>query len=117
MGSCWNPRQRGRVIAAQRVYFRARLSRSRSEGRTGLLAGNTRALAQRQRFLERDLNRGWTTARLDRLRHQPIDPELHPEDSEQLELLEQIEPVLARARGKVYSPTFTPLPRTATPSE
>ncbi len=90
------------VIAAQRVYSVLASRDLDLKGELVLLAGNTRALAQRQRFLERDLNRGWTTARLDRLRHQPIDPELHPEDSEQLELLEQIEPVLARARGKVY---------------
>jgi succinylglutamate desuccinylase len=66
------------------------------------LAGNLSALAVGRRFVDRDLNRAWTDARLELLRS---DDKLNGvvEDREQLELLEEIESVVATTRGPVYA--------------
>ena len=66
------------------------------------LAGNLSALQLGRRFVDRDLNRAWTDARLERLRS---NGKLNGavEDREQLELLEEIESVVGAARGPVYA--------------
>lgn len=78
--------------------------RPRAEALAGefvALVGNTRALARGRRYLERDLNRAWTEARLAELRRSG--PQAWgPEDREQMELLEAIEAATSRARGAVY---------------
>lgn len=66
------------------------------------LAGNLSALAVGQRFVDRDLNRAWTAARLDKLRRQQS-PSEAVEDQEQMELLGEIESAVAEARGTVYA--------------
>jgi succinylglutamate desuccinylase len=65
------------------------------------LAGNREALALGRRFVDRDLNRAWSDERIDRLRAAPEEV-TNAEDHEQLELLDAIEGVVARARGPVY---------------
>ena len=73
-----------------------------ARGELVLLAGNLGALRRRERYLTRDLNRGWTDARLDALRDAARDDERCPEDREQLELAAAIEQVRAEARGPLY---------------
>jgi succinylglutamate desuccinylase len=66
------------------------------------LAGNVSALAMGRRFVDRDLNRAWTTARIEALRAQVPVPEC-VEDREQMELLDEIEAIVDDARGPVFA--------------
>ena len=70
-----------------------------ARGELVLLAGNLGALRRRERYLARDLNRGWTDARLAALRDAAHEDERCPEDREQLELVEAID--LGRAVAPV----------------
>jgi succinylglutamate desuccinylase len=85
----------GRVLA--RLGARSRDMR----GDFVALAGNRAALEVGRRFIHMDLNRAWTDDRLERLRATG-DVEGLAEDQEQLELLEQMEAVVRRARGPVF---------------
>jgi hypothetical protein len=79
-----------------------------------MLAGNLGALERNRRFLDHDLNRGWSAERLAALRRRPAGGALDPpverplehamdhEDREQLELGEAIEQAVAGARGPAY---------------
>jgi succinylglutamate desuccinylase len=90
------------VHALRRVLRALESRRADMTGRLVALAGNVSALEAGRRFLDRDLNRAWTTTRLTRLRHlghagQSV------EDREQIELLEALEGVLGSAHGPVYA--------------
>lgn len=63
-------------------------------------AGNLPALAERRRFLARDLNRGWSAAAIERLFALPV-AQRSPEDRQQLELLRCFDEVIADASGPV----------------
>jgi len=71
-----------------------------------MLAGNLGALERNRRFLDHDLNRGWSDERLAALRRAPpAGTPGHPldhEDQEQLELCAAIEQAVASARGPAY---------------
>jgi succinylglutamate desuccinylase len=89
------------ILALQRVL-------DAMEGREGdvsgdfvALAGNRAALAERRRYLARDLNRSWISAGLEATAAMGPD-EASPEDLEQIELLEALEVAMAGARGPVY---------------
>lgn len=84
------------VAAARLVLARLQGEQTPLHGELLVLLGNRAALLQHQRYVQRDLNRGWTEAHLARLRSAGTEPEA--EDLEQLELLELIEPALADAR-------------------
>lgn len=89
------------VHALLRVVDRLAPRRGEMRGELVALAGNRAALAAGRRFLARDLNRGWTPARVERLRAQArLDG--GAEDVEQVELLATIEEVVEQARGPVY---------------
>lgn len=88
------------VQAAQRVLGRLQEQELPIAGRFVALTGNLGALAVARRFLQRDLNRGWSQAAIDNLRRRP-DAQLSPEDREQRELLQRFEQVLATATGPV----------------
>jgi len=64
-----------------------------------MLAGNVGALERGVRFLDHDLNRGWTPERLAALRSGAA---MDAEDREQLELADAVESALAAARGPAY---------------
>lgn len=64
-----------------------------------MLAGNVGALERGVRFLDHDLNRGWTSERLAALRSGAA---MDAEDREQLELADAVERALAGARGPAY---------------
>lgn len=72
------------------------------QGRFVALAGNIAALQSGRRFVDRDLNRAWTSARIVRLRTEGTAGGT-VEDREQVELLEEIEHVLQSADGPVYA--------------
>ncbi len=100
----------GRVAAA----LATRPETCALRGDVVMLAGNLAALARGRRFIDHDLNRGWSDARLAALREHaaaaPADgavagapgPALEREDREQLELADAIEQALAAARGPAY---------------
>lgn len=66
------------------------------------LAGNLPALRSGQRFVDKDLNRLWTPARVARLKSQAPGPDASVEARQQHGLLQQIGSVSARARGPLY---------------
>lgn len=86
--------------AVQRVLQRLQELALPGRGRVVALAGNLGALARGQRFLGRDLNRGWGTASLAAMQLRRGAERL-PEDDEQAALLAQFEAVLATATGPV----------------
>ena len=90
------------VHAVRRVLDKLDDRRDEMAGRIVALAGNISALAAGRRFVDRDLNRAWTTARLAELRTNG-DGRASVEDREQIELLAEIETVLSESPESVYA--------------
>ncbi|MCP5110145.1 MAG: hypothetical protein GY953_04855, partial [bacterium] len=90
------------VHALRRVLDSLRDRQSEMSGRMIAFAGNVTALHAGRRFVDRDLNRAWTTARLKTLR-QNGNAGATVEDREQVELLDEIELVLRAATGAVFA--------------
>lgn len=86
------------VLACERVIAHLEEHQPAVRGRFLALRGNQRALGERRRFLERDLNRGWGGAAIDALQRLPED-ERSPEDHEQAELLQAFRDVERSAAG------------------
>jgi succinylglutamate desuccinylase len=63
------------------------------------LAGNLEALRTEQRFVERDLNRGWTAERMEALR---LDGPRGAEDREMLALQDSLDHARSAARGDLF---------------
>jgi predicted deacylase len=70
-----------------------------SHGDFHAMAGNLEALRAAQRFVERDLNRGWTVERMERLR---LEGARGVEDREMLALQEALEQAREAARGDLF---------------
>jgi len=94
--------------AARRVIDRLACDRPPCRGRIVALAGNLRALARRQRFIDEDLNRLWTVERVI-AGHGGIHSEpataagaASAEEGELVELLAAIRSILAEAKGPMY---------------
>jgi len=85
------------VLAALACLGRLQGSQRSIRGDVVALAGNLGALAARRRFLDRDLNRGWTAG----LAARPATGR-EAEDAEQAELVTALDDALAGARGPVY---------------
>lgn len=90
----------GGVLAARRVLTHLQASSLLQQGEVTVLAGNMRALRGGKRFLERDLNRGWSDEQVDGLMRRAPNT-LDAEDREQRELFEAIEAVRRQAHGPV----------------
>jgi succinylglutamate desuccinylase len=90
------------VHALLRVFSKIGDRVEHMSGRLVAFAGNISALEAGRRFVDRDLNRAWTTERLARLRREGGDGTT-VEDREQMELLSEIEQVLRAADGPVYA--------------
>ncbi|MGH7725379.1 MAG: succinylglutamate desuccinylase/aspartoacylase family protein [Candidatus Eiseniibacteriota bacterium] len=100
------------LLAAERVLERIAaedlVGRGQFDGSFVVLAGNRTALERGVRYVDRDLNRGWTQATVAGLgtpAGTPPDASASPhavEDAEQRELWHELEGVLAAARGGVY---------------
>lgn len=97
--------ERAGVEASHRV---ARVLASRAElleGSVVFLAGNLQALALGRRFVDRDLNRAWTSEGVAALQRRSIEDSGEPplaEDAEQRELMAVLDEILAEAEGLVY---------------
>jgi succinylglutamate desuccinylase len=90
------------VHAVRRVLAALEGRLDKLEGSLVALAGNLAALEAGRRFVDRDLNRAWTRARLEQLRSNRT-AGASVEDREQVELLDAIEAVLHRAGGPVFA--------------
>ena len=89
------------VLAAERVWLRMQKRRAALRGEVVLLRGNTRALEQRVRYINADLNRQWTTENVRAAELERGTPEVS-ELLEQRELLTVIREAINRARGEIY---------------
>jgi len=97
------------VRAAERVLAALAASQIEVRGELVALRGNVRALAQGRRFLQRDLNRGWTRDAVAAIRDGAAsngsaaghaeEPRVASEDLEQRELITAIDALAAQARG------------------
>lgn len=91
------------VRAIQRVATRLAERESLIHGDFLGLVGNMAAFARGRRFIGSDLNRAWTSERVQRLRAGRSRSELRDEEErEQAELLALIEGALGQARGPAY---------------
>lgn len=90
------------VRAAHRVLNELQREKSFLRGEVVLLAGNTRALTRRVRYIDTDLNRHWAAENIYAVSSGGRIPEPKSEDLELRELLEQFEQASARARGELY---------------
>lgn len=92
------------VLGMLEVLERLGDAPSRVRGEFVALAGNVGALAADRRYLDRDLNRAWTTDRIELLSHngQGQRGGTDLEDREQRELLAEFEAARGRARGQVW---------------
>lgn len=90
------------VHAVRRVLVELEDRVSEMTGDFVALAGNLAALAQRRRFIDRDLNRAWTESRI-RALGESGDECASAEDLEQVELLGEVDRVLEETRGTVYA--------------
>jgi predicted deacylase len=98
------------IHGARRVIERLSRGDVKTRGELVVFAGNVGAMRIGKRYLVRDLNRVWTEAKVVDLEARAAkvmsgaaeDVILDAEDREQLELLEAIRGVIARARGPVH---------------
>ena len=89
------------VLAADRVWLRMQKRKAVLRGEVVLLRGNTRALKQRVRYINADLNRQWTAKNVRAAELERGTPEVS-ELIEQRELLMVIREAINRARGEIY---------------
>lgn len=90
----------GGIEAALRVVGRLARGDVKMRGELVVLRGNMSGLAQKKRYLERDLNRVWTEPQIASL--DARDEKMSDEDREAKEILATIRGAIARARGQVY---------------
>lgn len=90
------------VHGVRRVLAQLEGREDELRGRFVALAGNVSALREGRRFVDRDLNRAWTAARLAELRAGGAEAPT-VEDREQVELLAEIERVIRSASGPMYA--------------
>jgi len=90
------------VLAARRVSAELQKRRALMRGEVVLLAGNTRALVRRVRYIDTDLNRHWTGENISAVKADNPAALAEAEDFELKELLEQFEQAAERARGELY---------------
>ena len=88
------------LLAAQRVLARLQELDLTIVGRIVALAGNLPALASRRRFVDRDLNRGWTAEAIAELTARAAERRTS-EDGQQSELLDRFTEVMRTASGPV----------------
>jgi len=86
------------VLALRRVAERLEAERPAFRGRFVAVAGNLPALRAGRRFVDRDLNRGWTVRRVAETLERPATTE----DHEQAELLGILVPAIREASGEIY---------------
>ncbi|MGH9929073.1 MAG: succinylglutamate desuccinylase/aspartoacylase family protein [Pyrinomonadaceae bacterium] len=101
-------------LAARRVLSQLEELKHCLRGEVVLLAGNTRALARKVRYLDTDLNRLWTRVNIQSIKSGNSVPPNSSEAIEQRELLVELESAFARARGEIF---FVDLHTTSAPGK
>ncbi|MEZ5429003.1 MAG: succinylglutamate desuccinylase/aspartoacylase family protein [Pyrinomonadaceae bacterium] len=91
------------LMALRRIAPKLERLREKLKGRVFLLAGNTRAINRRVRFIDSDLNRHWTAENASRNRPVSTGSPQGSEDLEQREILAKLEQILNTARDEVYA--------------
>lgn len=87
------------IAAAERVLTSLSRDDRGLRGDVVVLSGNRAAIKKNVRYQQKDLNRQWSPAHVQSLKHNgPSDPE----DEELLELLAAVESAIKAARGPVY---------------
>lgn len=86
------------VIALRRVIDRLEERQPAFRGRLVAVAGNLRALRTHRRFVDRDLNRGWSVRRVSEALERPRTAE----DREQADLLGILVPAIREASDDIY---------------
>ena len=102
------------VLAAERVRCRMKRLNTVLRGEVVLLRGNTRALEQRSRYIDADLNRQWTSENVRTAGSEKQNIPVVSEFREQGELLAIVSEVVSRARGEIY---FLDLHTTSAPGQ
>ncbi len=100
------------LLAAHRVAAQISQRKSCLRGEVLLLAGNTRALQRKVRYLDADLNRLWTANNIRTIQSGLALPSAPSEGIEQAELLVELNSAFSRARGEVF---FVDLHTTSAP--
>lgn len=90
------------VFALRNVMKALNEKNPRFEGEVIALAGNTRALNNGLRYLDRDLNRAWLPEQVRNLKLKAGKTAKISEETEQLELLAEIETAIGANRQEVY---------------
>ncbi len=88
--------------ALEKVFARLEAERPPMRGEFIGLVGNLTAVSRGERFVDSDLNRHWSPAKVAALRAHRADALEDAEDLEAGQLLEEIDSAVARARGEVY---------------
>ena len=87
-------------LALLRMAQRLKDLEPKLKGRVYLISGNTRAIAQRTRFLSEDLNRQWTSENLSNVGSEKLS--LTPEGNELTELDQLLDSILITAMDEVF---------------
>ena len=91
------------VFALHKIFEMLQRDQLKTKGRLIGLAGNLKALAQRKRFLSRDLNRLWTADNMLRMVQNKLNGTTDdPEIKEQIILYERIRNILNSGNGPFY---------------
>ncbi|MCH9686458.1 MAG: succinylglutamate desuccinylase/aspartoacylase family protein, partial [Deltaproteobacteria bacterium] len=85
------------IMAARSVLAQLRSRGIDMAGKLVGVAGNLQAIAIDQRYMERDLNRGWTVDSCRRVNDPDAQAQLRPEDVEQRGLLDVFRPLEAES--------------------
>lgn len=88
------------VAAAERVAAQIRARNIKVDGRVYFVAGNTRALPLGKRFVDTDLNRGWTGRRI--AEAEMGGGAFYSEDQDLAELEQLFDQILVTAKDEVY---------------
>ncbi len=89
------------VHGLKRVMHQLNETHPPFRGEIVALSGNLNALNSECRFFSKDLNRQWTTAKIQAVKNAVRPDELDSEDHELLELLEELDKAIARTQGPV----------------
>ncbi|MGI9544003.1 MAG: succinylglutamate desuccinylase/aspartoacylase family protein, partial [Cyclobacteriaceae bacterium] len=91
------------LVAFERVIERLSKDQPKLHGRLIGLAGNLAALEQNVRFIDKDLNRAWTSERIQGLANGTIGHSWHlSENTEQKDLMDHMKEIFSNRRGPVY---------------
>lgn len=88
--------------ALERAFERLEEMRPPIRGEVIGLVGNLAAVSRGKRFVDSDLNRHWSPAKVAALRARRPEAVEDSEDEEAAKLLEEIDDAVARARGEIY---------------